>query len=274
MAEPFPSVLAGKRILITRPVQLTRPLTEALRIRGAEAILLPVVRIEPPLDFHQLDDALQELQQKKFEWIIFGSQNSVHAITERAAQIGLDLRDVIPSLQVAAVGKATAAAAQEAGFRVTHIGKGTGADLIAELAPGMHAKHVLLPRSDRAGAAHFAQLHLAGAHVREVIAYRTVCAETLDPASVAASADADAVLFFSPSAVHAFVALVQHGVLPPIAETTGIGAIGPVTKENLLKEAKMRCDFEAEEPSIDQIVAALESFLQKGSVSSAGAPAR
>jgi uroporphyrinogen-III synthase len=274
VAEHSSSILVGKRIVITRPVQLTRPLTEALRSRGARPILLPVVRIEPPLDFHQLDDALQELNGKKFEWIIFGSQNSVHAITERAAQIGLDLREVIPSLQVAAVGRTTAAAAQEAGFRVTHIGKGTGADLIAELAPGMHAKHVFLPRSDRAGAAHFAQLHLAGAHVREVVAYRTVCAETLDAASVAASADADAILFFSPSAVHAFAALVQHGVLPPIADWTGIGAIGPVTKENLLNEAKMRCDFEAEEPSVDQIIAALESFLEKGRVPSAGAPAR
>jgi uroporphyrinogen-III synthase len=274
VAERSLSILSGKRIVITRPVQLTHPLAEALRARGAEPILLPVVRIEPPLDFHQLDDALHELHQKKFEWIIFGSQNAVHAVMERVAAIGLDLRDVISSLQVAAVGKATAAAAQEAGFRVTHVGKGTGADLISDLAPGMHAKHVFLPRSDRAGAAHFAQLHLAGAHVREVVAFRTVCAETLDPASVAASADADALLFFSPSAVHAFVALVEHGVLPPIADSTGIGAIGPVTKENILKEAKMRCDFEAEEPSIEQVITALESFLAKGTASSAGAPAR
>jgi uroporphyrinogen-III synthase len=274
VAEHSPFALSGKRIVITRPIQLTHPLAEALRDRGAEPILLPVVRIEPPLDFHQLDDALSELQQNKFEWIIFGSQNAVHAVMDRATTIGLNLSRVISSLQVAAVGKATAAAAEDAGFRVTHVGKGTGADLIAELTPGMHAKHVFLPRSDRAGAAHFAQLHLAGAHVREVVAYRTVCAETLDAASVAASADADAILFFSPSAVHAFVALVDHGVLPSISDSTGIGAIGPVTKENLLKEAKMRCDFEAEEPSVDQIIAALESFLQKGKASSAGAPAR
>jgi uroporphyrinogen-III synthase len=274
VAEPFPSPLSGKRIVITRPAQLARSLAEALRARGAEPILLPVVRIEPPLDFRQFDDALRDLCGKKFDWIIFGSQNAVHAIAQRAAQIGMDLGDVLPSLAVAAVGKATAAAAAQAGFRVTHVGKGTGADLIAELAPGMHAKHVLLPRSDRAGAAHFAQLHLAGAHVREVIAYRTVCSETLDAASVAASADADAILFFSPSAVHAFLALVDRGVLPAIPDATGIGAIGPVTKENLLKEAKMRCDFAAEEPSIDEVLAALDSFLQRSRVSAAGVPVR
>jgi len=47
-----------------------------------------------------------------------------------------------------------------------------------------------------------------------------------------------------------------------------------VTKENLLKEAKMRCDFEAEEPSIEQVIVALEAFLEKGRASTAGAPTR
>jgi uroporphyrinogen-III synthase len=70
------------------------------------------------------------------------------------------------------------------------------------------------------------------------------------------------------------VALVEHGVLSAIAESTGIGAIGPVTKENLLKEARMRCDFEADEPTVDQIIEALEAFLQNRRASTAGAPAR
>src|SRR5262249_12407974 len=97
---------------------------------------------------------------------------------------------------------------------------------------------------------------------------------TLDASSVAASADADAILFFSPSAVHAFVALVEHGVLSAIAESTGIGAIGPVTKENLLKEARMRCDFAADETRVDEIIEGLEACLEEGTASAAGAPAR
>ena len=274
MTEHTKSSLAGKHIVITRPVDLSQPIADVLRSHGATPILLPVVHIEPPHDYHQLDDALRDLQQEKFDWLIFGSQNAVTAVLDRAKTLGLDLRDAIHSVRVAAVGKVTAAVAQKAGFYVTRIGKGTGADLISELAPEMHAKHVFLPRSDRAGAAHFAQLHQAGAHVREVVAYRTVPSEKLDPRSIAATEEADAILFFSPSAVHAFVELVKSGILSPVRESTGIGAIGPVTQENLLKEARMRCDFQAQEPAIDQVVAALSEFFEKGRVSSAGAPAR
>lgn len=274
MAKSTGSQLAGKRIVITRPLGLSHPIADALRSRGADPILLPVVCIEPPHDFGQFDDALHDLQQKKFDWLIFGSQNAVHAVADRARTLGIDMRDAAQSVSVAAVGKVTAGAAEKAGFRVTHIGKNTGTDLLTELAPEMHGKHVFLPRSDRAGAAHFAQLHQAGAYVREVIAYRTVPCGEIDPAAAAAAADADAILFFSPSAVHAFKELVNEEELSPVRETTGIGAIGPVTCENLVKEAKMRCDFQAYEPAIDQVIAALEDFFEKRRASSVGASSK
>jgi uroporphyrinogen-III synthase len=274
VAEKAKSVLSGKRVVITRPAELAGPIADALRQQVAVPILLPVVRIEPPNDHGQLDDALQDLAAKRFDWLIVGSQNAVHAVTARAAQIGLDLRDAAKSLMVAAVGRVTAGVAEEAGFNVTRVGKGTGADLIADLSSEVHGKHVFLPRSDRAGAAHFAQLHHAGAHVREVIAYRTVPSDDLDVASIEATASADAILFFSPSAVHAFNELVKAEVLAPVSDATAIGAIGPVTRENLLKELRMRCDFQAHEPVVDEVIAALTEYYEKGRVSSAGAPSR
>jgi len=42
----------------------------------------------------------------------------------------------------------------------------------------------------------------------------------------------------------------------------------------LLKEAKLRCDFEADEPSIEKIVAALVTFFEKSKAASTGAPSR
>lgn len=270
MADTTKTALSGKRVVITRPIELSPPIAEALRSHGAEPILLPVVRIQSPQDFSQLDDALHDLAKGKFDWVIFGSQNAVHAVTARASMLGIDLRGAAKSLQTAAVGRVTAGIAEQSGFKVTRTGKGTGADLIADLAKEIHAKHVFLPRSDRAGAAHFAQLHQAGAHVREVIAYRTVPSDTLDQAAVAAASNADAILFFSPSAVHAFAALIKSGVLHPVGEVVGVGAVGPVTRENLLKEAGMRCDFQAHEPVIEQVIAALAEYFESKQASSVG----
>jgi uroporphyrinogen-III synthase len=274
VADRSASILAGKHVVITRPAALAQPIADALEAQGAIPVLLPVVRIEPPVDFHQLDDALRDFHENKFEWVIFGSQNAVSAVMARAAFLNLDLSQAKRAVKVAAVGRVTAIVAEKAGFKIAHVGKGTGADLITELAPGMHHKHVFLPRSDRAGAAHFAQLHQAGAYVREVVAYRTVPSKTLEPASIVATNEADAILFFSPSAVHAFVSLVQSGVLQPVRDSTGIGAIGPVTAENLVKEAKMRCDFEPHDPTGEQVIAALSRFFEKRNASSAGAASR
>src|ERR1041384_2191955 len=84
VADPAKAVLCGKRVVITRPIELAPPIVEALRAHGAEPILLPVVRIQSPQDFSQLDDALRDLASGKFDWVIFGSQNAVHAVTARA----------------------------------------------------------------------------------------------------------------------------------------------------------------------------------------------
>jgi len=167
----------------------------------------------------------------------------------------------------------TAAAAAGAGFEVARVGKGTAADLVAEIAGELHGKRVFLPRSDHAAAALFAQVQEAGGRPTEVCAYRTVASGLLDPESIDAAGEADAILFFSPSAAHVFLELVHDEVLCPVEESTAIGAIGPVTQA-ALKEAGMRCDFVSPEPSGQQIVASLAAYFEKRRASSAGAKIR
>jgi uroporphyrinogen III methyltransferase/synthase len=271
VAERDPSPLAGKRVLITRPLNQSNALAALLRASGASVISLPLVRIEPPFDFTFLDAALRDL--KSFDWLIFSSQNAVAAVADRLRELGIDIRSIPPTLKVAAVGKTTAAAAVDAGFAVARVGKGTAANLVAEIAGELHGKRVFLPRSDHAAAALFAQVQEAGGRATEVCAYRTVASRSLDPASIDAAADADALLFFSPSAAHVYLELVYAEVLCPVGETTAIGAIGPVTQA-ALREAGLRCDFVAPEPSDPHIVAALGAFFEKRRASSAGANSR
>src|ERR1700747_1201955 len=164
VADHTPSPLAGKRVFITRAESQSATLAAALRAQGAEVVSLPLIQILPPLDCVPLDSALRSL--RTFDWLVFTSQTPVTAAAERLAVLdiaGLTLStrsqdSVMPSqartaappsgfreenlswsadlanpgsLHIAAVGKATAAAAQVAGFNVTVVGQGgTAAALV------------------------------------------------------------------------------------------------------------------------------------------------
>jgi uroporphyrinogen-III synthase len=282
VADQPPSPLAGKRVVITRAESQSAALAAALTAHGAEAVSLPLIQILPPLDYAPLDSALRDLAN--FDWLIFTSQNSVTAVAARLAAPNSSHR-VIPSearnlsssvdhatlasLRIAAVGKATADAAQVAGFNVAHVGQGgTAAALVHELASELRDKRVLLPRSDRAASELVPRLERFGAEVTEVIAYRTAETTEVDAAGREAVAACAAILFFSPSAVHSFTALRKSSALDSFADNVVVGAIGPITSV-ALRNAGLRCDFQASEPSVEEIVATLAVHFEKISVQSA-----
>ena len=281
MTDQPPSPLTGKRVVITRAESQSAALAAALTAHGAEAISLPLIQILPPLDYAPLDSALRDLTN--FDWLVFTSQNAVAAIALRLAVISPDSvipseaknlassadRATLGSLRTAAVGKATADAAQLAGFNVTHVGQGgTAATLAYELASELPGKRVLLPRSDRGTSELVPRLERFGAKVTEVIAYRTAETTQVDAASGEAVAACAAILFFSPSAVHSFAGLQKSSALTPLPDNVIVGAIGPITSV-ALRNAGLRCDFQASEPSVEEIVATLAVHFEKISVQSA-----
>ena len=286
MADQPPSPLAGKRVVITRAESQSATLAAALRAHGAEVILIPLIQILPPLDYAPLDRALRDLA--KFDWLIFTSQNAATGVSDRLAvllnpteapapfipsvarSLSSSANHATPgSLRIAAVGKATTEAAQLAGFTVTHVGQaGTAATLVYELAPELRGKRVLLPRSDRAAGELVPRLQRLGAEVTEVIAYRTSDTAEVDAAGREAVAACSAILFFSPSAVQSFAALQKSSALNSLTDSVVVGAIGPVTSV-ALRNAGFRCDFQASEPSVEEIVATLAVHFEKISLQSA-----
>lgn len=267
MVEKSPSPLAGKRVVITRAESQSASLAQALRAKGAGVISLPLIRIAPPEDTVAFDSALRNLA--KFDWVVFTSQNAVSAVAERLTAIGIGPNANHPMPKIAAVGKSTAETAESFGFSVAHTGKGgAAADLVQELANELGAKRVFLPRSDKAATALIRQLREVGADVIEAVAYRTVYVAEVEPNAKEALANCDAVCFFSPSAVHAFLSLAKTGVLSPLQARTAVGAIGPVTA-SALYEAGIRCDFQAGEPRVDEIVAALAAHFERTKMVSA-----
>ena len=237
MADTAKSPLAGKRVVVTRAIEQTSDLNARLTAHGAIPISLPLVSFAPPADYAPLDAALRQLHS--FDWIIFTSANAVHAITSRFQsnrQSPPTSVEQTPSPKVAVVGPATHSAAEKAGFTVSHIAKThLGTALAEELADRLRNKSVFLPRSDRANPDLPAALRNLGARLTEVIAYRTIPPDDSHQSRVNASIDgqADAILFFSPSAVNNFAALIGRERLATLPNTIAIVAVGPITARAL-----------------------------------------
>jgi uroporphyrinogen-III synthase len=264
VAEPSPSPLAGKRIIITRAALQSSELFEKLSDSGAIPILLPLVTFAAPEDYAPLDSAL--LQWSRFDWVMFTSAYAVQAVMGRAARQGRAPTKNAPPPHIAVVGPATRQQAEKHGFRVEHTAQThLGVALAQELADRLRGKRVLLPRSDRANPDLPSALQKLGAHVTQVIAYRTVRPSDADQQKLAqvARGEADAILFFSPSAVHSFVELSGRKQLNILQDRVAMAAIGPVTA-GALREVGVHRIVVAPEPSASAVLQALESRFASG----------
>jgi len=263
VADLSPSPLAGKRIVITRAALQSSELFEKLSSFGAIPVSLPLVSFAAPEDCGPLDAAL--LQWSRFDWVMFTSAYAVQAVIVRAARHGRNLTRNSP--KVAVVGPATRDKATKAGFSVEHVAQThLGVALAQELADRLSGKRVLLPRSDRANPDLPTALRKLGAHVTEVIAYLTLRPSDADQQRLASVArgEADAILFFSPSAVHNFLELSGRQQLMSLQDRVAMAAIGPVTA-GALREAGVHRIVIAAEASASAVVHALESRFAKRS---------
>jgi len=109
--------LGGRRLVVTRPRRQGGLLAAKLEALGAEVLLAPTIRIEPPENPAPLDDAIHASKSGKYDWIVFTSVNAVEAFFGRAAEA--------PNAHYAAIGPATAEALETRGLN-------------ADIVPGRH----------------------------------------------------------------------------------------------------------------------------------------
>jgi uroporphyrinogen-III synthase len=259
LAEASASPLAGKRIVITRAALQTSELFDKLSGSGAIPILLPLISFAAPDNYAPLDAALS--RWKQFDWVMFTSAFAVQAVVARATRLRRNLTAATPPPYIAVVGPATRDKATQAGFAVEHTAQThLGVALAQELGKRVKEKRVLLPRSDRANPDLPSALTANGAQVTEVVAYRTLRPVDADKERLArvARGEADAILFFSPSAVHSFLELSGKKRLSTLQDRMAITAIGPVTAR-ALRDAGVHRIVLAAEPTASAVLDALES---------------
>jgi uroporphyrinogen-III synthase len=123
---------------------------------------------------------------------------------------------------------------------------------------------VLLPRSDGANPDLPAALKNFGAAVTEVIAYRTLRPAETDSGSLSAitRGEADAVLFFSPSAVQNFVELFGAAQFSALQDKLAVTAVGPVTAK-ALREAGLERIVVAADTTAASVIEALEKHFPR-----------
>jgi uroporphyrinogen-III synthase/uroporphyrinogen III methyltransferase/synthase len=231
-AEKISLPLAGKRVLITRAAHQASKLSEGLRALGAEAVEVPVIEIRAPEDFAPLDRALRELQS--YDWLILTSANTVRALADRAAMLGLRLSSAT-RLNVSAVGDATADAARQAGFSVALVPETYVAESLTEsLAAHTRGKRVLLARAAVARDVIPHALRAAGATVDVVDAYRNAMPKAApELLRQALQKGIAAVAFTSSSSVtHLAEAARLARTAFPFADIAAI-SIGPITSKTL-----------------------------------------
>ena len=253
--------LAGRRILVTRAAHQASKLSDGLRALGAEPVEVPVLGIGPPKSFDALDRALRQIPH--YDWFLFTSANTVRAVVERAAALGVDLAPA-KGAHVAAVGEATAAALRSARLEVTFVPERYVAEsLLQGIGAQMAGKRVLLARASIARDVIPAALKEAGAMLDIADAYENVLPhDAPEKLREALKQRLDAATFTSSSSVtHLAEAAEKARISFPLFGVPAI-SIGPITSQTLRGHG-WEPAAEADPHDVLGLVAAVEHVLQK-----------
>ena len=252
--------LFGKRVLVTRTRAQAGVLSELLFERGAHAIELPVIEVQPSDDYDQLDGAIRRLAT--YDWAIFTSENAVQAVFDRLDALGLDTR-AFGGVQVGAIGPSTATSLRSHGIVADFVPDDFVSKAIVDglKHQDLRGRSVLLPRADIAPEGLVQGLSSLGAAVEEVTAYRTVTpADSSALVGRILSEGIDIATFTSASTVRNLAHILQ-GDLKRVAGAT-IACIGPITAA-AAGDLGLRVDIVAPEHTVCGLVDALETYFAK-----------
>ena len=257
--------LLGKQVVVTRTRQQASTLRTELEAMGAGVIEAPTIAVEAVKDTAPVKQAMGQLVDGGYEWLILTSANGVAALAEWMKSMGVDGR-ALGGVKIAAVGAATTRTLWELlGLRADfEPGRATsevlGRELVAK--EGMDGRRVLLLRADIARPMLRELLESAGATVADVAVYQTRRAATLPEAVVATlrAGEVDWVTFTSASTAKNLVDLL--GDERELLERCALASIGPVTSD-AMREAGLTVTTQAKHADIQGLVEAIVRATQK-----------
>ena len=243
--------LSSWRVLVPRGGSWGDGVAARLRELGAVPVVAPMLNFASAEDPAALANALHELQDGQFDWIVLTSATTVDVLVSTGVRIP-------DSTRVAAVGETTAAALQLAGYRVDFVptSDNSARGLVKEWPESERDGRVLVPQSDIAEPTLVAGLARLGFDAEYVTAYRTVGVPVApEVAADVASGKIGAILITSGSVARQVAE--QLASLPP---STVLACIGPRTAFDT-RAAGLPVHVIAEERTSDSLIEALVDYV-------------
>ncbi len=203
--------LAGVRVLLTRPKELSSRLAAMLRADGAEVLELPAIRTVPLEDDTELRESLETLSGKGYDWLVFTSPSGVRIFFAKLMELS-DIR-ALGSVKVAAIGQGSEKALREYGIKADFVpsvydGETLGRELRQRCRPG---ERLLIPRAKIGNEALVSELRKDGKlSVTDLPTYDTVYASSpvIDEKAYLEAGEIDYAVFTSASTVKGFAEAV------------------------------------------------------------------
>jgi uroporphyrinogen III methyltransferase/synthase len=218
-------------VLVPRAAEQAGATADALRDRGAEAVLVPAIEIANPPQPEALLEAVDRLGS--YDWVLCTSANGVTRLFAAIEQRGRDARAFLGA-RVGAIGPKTAASFARHGIKPDVVADEFVGEDLARAVLERGAQRVLVVRALVARDALPDALRESGATVDVVAAYQTLpgraperLRELLDAGRV------DAVLFTSSSTVDNLCAALGDDARELLSRVS-VASIGPITSKSLL----------------------------------------
>ncbi len=250
--------LIDKRVVVSRAEHQAQELAHLLRIKGAEPVIYPCIRIIPPDDPREIDNALRRAAWGEFDWLIITSANIVNILSQRLDSLNLSLDDI----GVAVIGPRTAAAAaKQLRINIDIVPEFFTAEGLLDALPPMRGNTVFLPQAALARPTLAKSLISAGAQVSVVEAYRTGIGQGGAPVpQMLADRQIDALIFSSASAVSNFLErLKREGGCRDDLKDVCLAAIGPLTARSM-RELDLPVDVQPVRYTLADLVDALGDY--------------
>jgi uroporphyrinogen III methyltransferase / synthase len=254
--------LFGKTIVVTRTREQASDLVNKLNDLGAECLEFPTIRIGPPSDWSELDQAIQGIED--YNWIFFTSPNGVRYFLDRMESLHLDLRS-LKGIKIGVIGPATAQALSEYHLKADLIPEQYQAEHLLEALSHIPLadQKVLIPRAEQAREVLPEGLRQMGAEVEVVSAYQTlpVLGGKEELEEKLAQGQINCLTFTSSSTVINFLALFPRQEILPLLKKATVACIGPITAQTARNNG-LAVHIVAKEYTIPGLVQAIEHYYR------------